>query len=172
MQVLLKTKRQERREARRVRREVRAAKKEKRVKDKELQRKRVHEAAARRVRPQPSTPDPLLPPPVHSRALKLDGIKTYSIRRLQKIIRDGETALAKKFFPLLELLELQEALAKMHQILETKRLERRVQREVRAAEKEQRVKDKELQGKRAREAAARLECKTTNLDLSRYLCGH
>ena len=49
MQVLLKTKRQERREARRVRRrEVRAAKKEKRVKDKELQRKRVHEAAARR----------------------------------------------------------------------------------------------------------------------------
>ena len=177
MQVLLKTKRREaRREARReCRREVRAAKKEKRVKDKELLRKRVHEAAARRVRPQPSTPDgpdPLLPPPVQSRALKLDGIKTYSIRRLQKIIRDGETALAKKFFPLLELLELQEALAKMHQILETKRLERRVQREVRAAEKEQRVKDKELQGKRAREAAARLECKTSNLDLSRYLCGH
>ena len=175
MQVLLKTKRQERREARRVRREVRAAKKEKRVKDKELQRKRVHEAAARRVRPQPSTPDgpdPLLPPPVQSRALKLDGIKTYSTRRLQKIIRDGETALAKKLFPLLELLELQEALAKMHQILETKRLERRVQREVRAAEKEQRVKDKALQGKRAREAAARLECKTSNLELSRYLYGH
>ena len=74
MQVLLKTKRQERREARRtVRREVRAAKKEQKVKDKELQRKRVHEAAARRVRPQPSTPDPLLPLQVHSRALKLDG---------------------------------------------------------------------------------------------------
>ena len=69
-----------------MRREVRAAKKEKRVKDKELQRKRVHEAAARRVRPQPSTPDPLLPPPVHSRALKLDGIKTYSIRRLEALI--------------------------------------------------------------------------------------
>jgi hypothetical protein len=172
MQVLLKTKRQERREARRVRREVRAAKKEKRVKDKELQRKRVHEAAARRVRPQPSTPDPLLPSRVHSRALKLDGIKTYSIRRLQKIIRDGETALAKKLFPLLELLELREALAKMRQILETKRQERRVQREVRAAEREQRVKDKELQRKRIHEAAARRECKASNLELSGLLSGH
>ena len=172
MQVLLKTKRQERREARHVRREVRAAKKEKRVKDKELLRKRVHEAAARRVRPQLSTPDLLLPLQVHSLALKLDGIKTYSIVRLEALIADGEKALLEESFPLLESLELEEALAKMHQILETKRLERRVQREVRAAEKEQRVKDKELQGKRAREAAARLECKTSNLDLSRYLCGH
>jgi hypothetical protein len=174
MQVLLKTKRREaRREARRERRrEVRAAKKEKRVKDKELQRKRVHEAAARCVRPQPSTPDPLLPPRVHSRALKLDGIKTYSIVRLEALIADGEKALLEESFPLLESLELEEALAKMRQILETKRQERRVQREVRAKESEQRVKDKELQRKRIHEAAARRECKASNLELSLLLSGH
>ena len=66
----------------------------------------------------------------------------------------------------------------MQVLLKTKRREarrearRECRREVRAAKKEKRVKDKELQRKRVHEAAARRDCKASALDLSRYLSGH